>query len=309
MAIATALVEERPRLVRIAYRMLGSLADAEDVVGNVSVDALAADAEPENAAGFLTTLTVRRSLDLLRLRYRDRRVYTGTWLPEPVVTEISERPAAAGEREAELSIGFLQLAESLSPPQRAVVILRSLDYPHAEIAELLEISTVASRQYEHRARTRLGSAAAELDHGRTDVVDHADHQDSRQARRLLRGFLSAARDGDTDRLINLLHQDVIGYSDGGGRVRAARNPIAGRAKIARFAIGIAARNPDPSGRFVLINDRPGMIIWLRGNPHLLTLDVRNGCIHRLYDVSNPDKHQMITESADRLHRRQDAVRG
>ncbi|QGN31741.1 sigma-70 family RNA polymerase sigma factor [Microlunatus sp. Gsoil 973] len=202
LTAATDFENERPRLLRIAYRMLGSLTDAEDVVGDVAVEWLQTD-QPDNPAGWLTTVTVRRSLDQLRRRRRERRAYVGPWLPEPRVTAITDLPADAGEREAELSLGFLRLAESLTPIQRAVIILRSLDYGHAEIADLLEISQEASRQHDHRARAKLGANAAELDRpddDRATLVDpdvgpparpadeQTDEQTDAVARRLLARF-------------------------------------------------------------------------------------------------------------------------
>lgn len=283
---------ERPRLIRIAYRMLGSLADAEDVVGDVAVESLRA-VESENPAGWLTTVTVRRSLDLLRRRQRERQTYLGPWLPEPRVTAVTDLPADAGDREAELSIGFLHLAETLTPPQRAVIILRSLGYEHSEIADILQMSTAASRQHEHRARIRLDAAAAEIDH---PAGDHT-RMHRREARQLLGRFLAAARRGDLDRLLRTLHDDVVGYSDGGGRVRAARNPITGPLKLARFVLGVTRRNPDTVVETVLINGRPGICVVLAGNRHLITLEARDGRIHRFYDISNPDKLTTSVASA------------
>jgi RNA polymerase sigma-70 factor (ECF subfamily) len=282
MSEATDFDDQRPRLLRIAYRMLGSVSDAEDVVGDVAVEWLQSG-EPDNPPGWLTTVTVRRSLDLLRRRKRERRTYVGPWLPEPRVTAITDLPAAAGEREAELSIGFLRLAERLTPVQRAVIILRSLDYSHAEIADLLEISEAASRQHDHRARARLGATATEID----AADDRRD--EAAAAHRLLVRFLAAARRGDLDRLLALLHDDVVAYSDGGGLAKAARRPVAGPLKVARLIIGITRRNPEIRAEAVLINGRIGVSMVLAGRQNLLTLEVRDGRIHRFYDIANPEK--------------------
>jgi RNA polymerase sigma-70 factor (ECF subfamily) len=299
---ATDFDDQRPRLLRIAYRMLGSVTDAEDVVGDVAVQWLQSrDADKaeraDNPAGWLTTVTVRRSLDLLRRRKRERRTYVGTWLPEPRVTAITDLPGADGEQDAELSIGFLRLAEALTPVQRAVIILRSLGYSHAEIAGLLEISEDASRQHDHRARTRLAASAVEADaaddHDR--AVDHAAPRpgdrngEAAVARRLLSRFLAAARRGDLDRLLAVLHDDVVAYSDGGGQVKAARRPVEGPLKVARLILGITRRNPDVRPQPVLINGRIGLSMVLAGGQNLLTLDVRDGRIHRFYVIANPEK--------------------
>ncbi|SDT21564.1 sigma-70 family RNA polymerase sigma factor [Microlunatus soli] len=282
MTVVEVLSEERQRLTRIAYRMLGSWSDAEDVIGDVAVESIRGDHDPDNPAGWLTTITIRRSLDLLRRRKRERQHYIGPWLPEPRIGDDSTGPERVADQRADLSIGFLRLAESLTPTQRAVIILRSLDYSHDEISALLEISAAASRQHEHRGRRRLGRTS-------DPTAPDTDDDQQRLTRRLLDSFLVAAEHGDSAELIKLLHDDVVYYSDGGGRVKAARNPIIGPAKIARFLVGIGRRNRLTAAGMITVNDRPGIEITLAGNRHLITLDVEGDQIIAIYDLSNPDK--------------------
>lgn len=282
MTVVEVLSAERQRLTRIAYRMLGSWTDAEDVVGDVAVESVRGDHDPENPAGWLTTITVRRSLDLLRRRKRERQHYIGPWLPEPLVADDDATPDAAADQRAELSIGFLRLAESLTPTQRAVIILRSFGYSHDEISTLLEITSAASRQHEHRARRRLGTAPEQ-----PTAADDDDQQ--RSIRRLLDSFVAAANNGDTGDLIKLLHDDVVYYSDGGGKVKAARNPIVGATKIVRFLTGISQRGRLSDAHLIQVNSSTGMMIEMGGNRHVIAVDIEDGLITTIYDVSNPDK--------------------
>ncbi|MEB4615604.1 sigma-70 family RNA polymerase sigma factor [Leucobacter sp. M11] len=278
------LAAERERLVRVAYRMLGSLSDAEDVVQGVSVEFLRAP-EPENPEGWLTTVTVRRAIDALRVRQREQS-YRGPWLPEPLLADRAPGhaqrghgdPAALAERLDTLSTGFLVLAETLTPPQRAVVVLRSLEHSHAEIAEALGISVAASRQLDRRARARLAE--------REPVGEPGD---AAAERTLLTAFLSAARDGDVAGLTALLHAEVIAFNDGGGRTRAARRPLLGPDRVARFAAGVSGLHDSQAARPVWANGRPAAVVTLSGVAHLVTVEVRDGRIARITDLSDPGK--------------------
>lgn len=287
----TALAEHRERLLRLGYRMLGSWQDAEDVVQEVSVEYLRAPV-PANPGGWLTTVTVRRSIDALRARQRGPE-YVGPWLPEPLLdgpapgqlTQRIEDPAESAERLDTLSTGFLLLAEALTPPQRAVLVLRSLDTSHAEVAEALGISVPASRQLERRAKQAL-----------------AQHEpgglpgDARTEESLLAAFLRAARDGDVAALTGLLHDQVIAYNDGGGRTRAALRPLIGPERVARFAAGVSGLHERQTVRAVWANGRPARVVTLSGVPHLVTIEARDGRIFRITDLSNPDKLSQLPEA-------------
>ncbi|UCR89363.1 sigma-70 family RNA polymerase sigma factor [Mycetocola spongiae] len=276
---------ERERLIRLAYRMLGSRVEAEDVVQEVLWE-LHRAVGVENPGGWLTTVTVRRSIDALRRRERERD-YIGPWLPEPLLERRAPRgaapgPAEAAERDDTLGYAFLVLAESLTPPQRAVTVLRALGSPHEEIARILGISPAASRQHARRAGVVLEAGRAGRPAGPA-----ADAENER----LLRAFLRAAREGDLAALEAVLHADVVSYNDGGGRVRAALNPIYGRPRVARFSAGVAALHATRRRvRFLRVNGRPGAVLTLSGGVHILSVEVREGAIFRVYDVLNPAKH-------------------
>lgn len=277
---------ERHRLVLLAYRICGSWADAEDVVQQASLEWLRLVRPADNPAGWLTRTTVRRAIDVLRARQRAAS-YAGPWLPEPVVT--APGPHDAVEHDETLSIAFLTLAETLTSPQRAVVVLRALDFSHAEIAEILDISAAASRQHQLRATRRLELAGPSVGRGsaaRMSVKAGA----AAQAAHLLGAFVAAARAGDVDRLIELLHAEVRAYQDGGGKARAARRVLVGAANVARFTVGVAAlHRARRTVAFVDVNGAPGAVIMLSGIAHVLSAEIRGGRIYRLFDVCNPDK--------------------
>lgn len=277
---------ERRRLTLLAYRMCGSWADAEDVVQAVAVEWTQADPGVLNPAGWLTRVTVRRSIDALRARQRDA-AYIGPWVPEPLVTDPDSGPHEAFERSEALSTAFLMLAESLTPPQRAVVVLRALGYEHAEIAGILDVTPAAARQHHVRGLRRLNRANGE------DVERDPGMRTHGKTAELLAAFLSAAREGEIDLLAGLLHQDVEAYQDGGGKTRAARRVLVGIPNVARFVAGVASLHNDRSVRFVQVNGLPGAIVTLSGVEHVLSAQVREGRIFRLFDVCNPDKHATL----------------
>lgn len=280
----------RHRLVRLAYRMCGSWADAEDIVQSVAVEWLRAHGTVRSDEGWLTTVTVRRAVDALRRRQREN-TYVGPWLPEPVGAPAQD-PVAAAEGTLALTTAFLVMAEELTPPQRAVVVLRALGYEHPEVADILGVTSAASRQHHSRALRRLhalngrdaeGDPTLGLSHppGAADAGRTGD---------LLAAFLRAARAGDVARLSELLHLDVAAYQDGGGRTRAARRILRGRSKVARFVVGIAAlHGARRTARLVTVGGAPGLLVTLSGSVHVVSVQVRDGLILRLFDVCNPDK--------------------
>ncbi|BCJ70210.1 sigma factor [Polymorphospora rubra] len=278
---------QRGRLTALAYRMVGSWTDAEDVVQDVAVEWWAGAGDVANPGGWLTKTTVRRAIDALRRRQRESG-YVGPWLPEPVV--VDRQPAAADLVEARetLSTAFLLIAEALTPPQRAVVVLRSLGYRHDEIAGFLDITPAAARQHHTRATRTLDRQGPP-----TGTGTAGRDGDDAVTRSLLGAFLSAARDGDLEALVALLHDDVVAYNDGGGRTRAALNPLFGPAKVARFVVGVSGTYARRAVRLVTVNGTPGAIVTLGGTAHVISLQVRDGRIYRIFDVSNPDKHGTV----------------
>lgn len=292
---ARSVEAERHRLVMVAYRICGSFSDAEDVVQQAVLEWLGLERTVDNLPGWLTTTTVRRAIDVLRARQRSAE-YVGPWLPEPLVEAVGDTPFETVEHHESLSTAFLVLAETLTPPQRAVVVLRSLEYSFAEIAKILGISPDASRQHHLRGARRLRSADGRLT--KYTIPRRPERPapvgPSATTAALLEAFLSAARDGDLDQLTALLHADVRAYQDGGGVTKAARRVLVGPRNVARFAAGVAAlHRARRTIDFVQVNGAPGAVITLAGAVHVLSIEVLEGRIHRVFDVCNPDKHATV----------------
>jgi RNA polymerase sigma-70 factor (TIGR02957 family) len=222
-----AFVAARPRLFGIAYRMLGSAAEAEDVVQDAWLRWQNTDrGTVRDAAAFLATTTTRLALNLLQSAHARRETYVGPWLPEPVDT--SADPNLGAERGEALQMAVLLLLEKLTATERAAYVLReAFDYPHRQIAEMLQLSEANVRQLVTRARAHIAN-------GRRAAVSAADHQ------RLLHAFLTAAQTGEVAALEAMFAADVVSYSDGGGFVRAARRPVQGRARVASFVAAFAS---------------------------------------------------------------------
>jgi RNA polymerase sigma-70 factor (TIGR02957 family) len=223
----SAFAQVRPRLFGIAYRMLGSAAEAEDIVQDVWLRWQATDRSVvENRSAFLAKTATRLCINLAQSAPSRRESYVGTWLPEPVDT--SNDPALGAERGEALKLAVIVLLEKLSPTERAAYVLReAFDYSHREIAEILQMEEANIRQLVSRARKHIAE-------GRRARAS------SSEQRRLLEAFLSAAQKGDLAALEGLFTKDVVSYSDGGGLVRAARVPIAGRERVAKFIAAFAS---------------------------------------------------------------------
>ncbi|MDQ4215572.1 sigma-70 family RNA polymerase sigma factor [Microbacterium sp. ASV81] len=283
---ARAWEQERGRLIGIAYRMLGDFGHAEDVVSEVAIDALH---EERTAAGrvrswpaWLTTVCVRRSIDRVRALAAQREEYTGHWLPEPVATARLPEDALA-DREM-LSLALLHLAEQLPPDARAAVVLhRAYGMPATEIGEILEKKPAAVRQLISRAERRLRLADD------AEVPRAADPA-------ALEALVAAFEHGDVSAVLSLLADDAILWSDGGGRVRAALNPIFGAERVRRFLLGVLGKATafDPAHPFAIavldVNGGPAFALTHSGRTDLLTVELgRDGLIHGLRQVCNPDK--------------------
>jgi RNA polymerase sigma-70 factor (ECF subfamily) len=217
----------RPRLFGIAYRMLGSRAEAEDVVQDAWLRWQTCDRDVVlNPTAFLVTTTTRLAINATQSARVRRETYIGPWLPEPVDT--TSDPAMGAERASVLEIGILMLLESLTPVERAAYVLReAFDYPSSQIAEILQVSEVNARQLVSRARKHIAA-------GRREPVGEAEQ------RRLLEAFIAAAQAGELEDLEKLLAADAISYSDGGGVARASRVPVVGGARVAKFITAFPA---------------------------------------------------------------------
>lgn len=220
-------VAARPRLFGIAYRILGSAAEAEDVVQDVWLRWQTTDRSVvRNPPAFLATITTRLAINVLESARSRRESYVGPWLPEPVDT--STDAGLGAERSEALEFAILLLLEKLSPKERAAYVLReAFDYPYPEIAEILKLSEANTRQIVTRARRHIAN-------GRRAPVTRAEQQ------RLLGAFVAAAQSGDLAALEGLFAADVVSYSDGGGLVRAARSPLVGRERVAKFIAAVSS---------------------------------------------------------------------
>lgn len=268
----------RPQLFGIAYRVLGSAVEAEDIVQETWLRWQKTDrAEIREPAAFLATIAARLAINLAQSARMRRESYVGPWLPEPVDTRAD--PQLGAERAEALDMAVLLLLEKLSPVERAAYVLReAFDYPYKRIADILEASEANTRQLVTRARKHL---AAE----RRKPVSSDDH------RRLLGVFLDAARTGSLSVLEGVLAQDVVSYSDGGGIRGASRIPVVGRRHVSRYLAAFAPRFwPPTQVRWVEANGRPAVLVTAGGNPvALLCADVSERGIERVMWVMNPDK--------------------
>ncbi|TQS46057.1 RNA polymerase sigma-70 factor [Cryptosporangium phraense] len=248
---AEAFTALRPRLFGVAYRMLGSVSEAEDVVQDAWVRWQQYDRSTvENPEAFLVTVVTRLAINALQSARVKRESYVGPWLPEPVDT--SADPALGAERAEALELAVLLLLERLTPTERASYVLReAFDHPYRRIAEVLEISEVSARQLVSRARKHVES-------GRRTTVAPDEHH------RLLDAFLAAARAGNIGGLEALFADDVVRYSDGGGAARAARFPVRGRERVAQFQNALQRFFAEGNVRPAQVNGQDALVLTQDG---------------------------------------------
>jgi RNA polymerase sigma-70 factor, ECF subfamily len=271
----------RPLLFSISYRMLGSVMEAEDVVQEAFLRWQGVTEEIRYPSAYLSTVATRLCIDRLRSARVRRERYVGTWLPEPLLGEQAQEVAPAVDLDDSLSMAFLVLLESLTPVERAVFLLREVfGYEYAEIGSLVGKSEANCRQISRRARQSVEARRPRFE------------SSPEQEERLMDGFLEATLSGDMEALLGMLAEDVTLYSDGGGKTRAARNPIYGADKVTRFLAGI--RQKAPPGftlRRMQVNGKPGFAGYLAdGSPWaVLTLEVAEGNVRAIRLVVNPEK--------------------
>jgi RNA polymerase sigma-70 factor (ECF subfamily) len=276
--------ELRPLMFSIAYRMLGSASEAEDIVQEAFLR-LHREAGKgtaiESPKAYLSAITTRLSIDHLRSARVRREHYVGTWLPEPIVTDDAPQHAETADS---LSMAFLVLLESLSPVERAVFLLREVfDYGYDEIATVVGKSEDNCRQIAVRARRQIEAKKPRFEASR------------KRREELARRFFDAVSKGDTEGLVGLLAADIVAYGDGGGKAPAFPRPVYGRDRVARLLVGgtrIGGERLGVSGmRFVAINGQPGVLFFNReGRPVLaITLDIADEQVQTVRAVSNPEK--------------------
>lgn len=281
----------RPLLFSIAYRMLGSVADAEDLVQDTYLRwRQAPEIEVREPRAYLATIVTRLAINQLRSARSQRESYVGPWLPEPLVTENASDPSEPVELAESLSMAFMVMLERLSPIERAVLLLRDVfDFDYAEIAQIVDRSEANCRQLLTRAKKHMGAREARFE------VDRA------QADRLMQQFTEAASAGDMEGLLAVLAEDITLWADGGGKAKgAALRPIHGADAVARFSAGVI-RHFVPAERVLRptrVNGEPGFIVYASGKPlAAMILHIRDGRIQTIYAIANPDKLRKVGEPA------------
>jgi RNA polymerase sigma-70 factor (ECF subfamily) len=286
---ATSFEPYRRRLLGLAYRMLGSMADAEDAVQETYLRWHEADRDNvSDPRAFLMTTTTRICLDMLTSARARREEYVGPWLPEPVVETAALAPDSRTELAEDLSVALLLTLDRLSPLERAAFLLHDVfDFPFSEVAAALERSEAACRQLAARARAHV---RAERPRGATAPA-RSGEIDAKHAQ-LMSAFVAATRSGDLSALTQLLASDVRVVTDGGGKVAAALHVLDGADRAAQFLVGVTRKGwrDDFTLRFATINGLPGVIVdGPEGPVQTATFEIEGDVIRALYVVRNPDK--------------------
>ncbi len=279
----------RVLLFSIAYRLLGSATDAEDIVQEAFLRWLqASDQEVQSPKAYLSTVVVRLCIDQLRSARVQRERYIGPWLPEPILTgqrhELTETAVLAES----LSFAFLVMLERLGPLERAIFLLREVfDYNYAEIAAIVGKSEANCRQVLHRAHQHLEQHRPRFDVSRE------------QQERITNQFLRASTNGDMQGLLNLLTDDIVFTGDGGGKAQAGLKPVHGPDKVARGTLGgMRFVSPDVQVHIAEINGQPAIVGYLDGRPYgVIILDIEGERIRNVYTVVNPDKLSWLSEQS------------
>jgi RNA polymerase sigma-70 factor, ECF subfamily len=275
----------RPLLFSIAYRMVGSVSEAEDIVQEAFLRfhrATRDGAEVQSPKAYLSAVTTRLAIDHLRSARVRREHYVGAWLPEPLVTDPEADVAKQAETADSLSMAFLVLLERLSPVQRAVFLLHEVfGYGYAEIADLVGKSEDNCRQIAARARRHVEARRPRFETSR------------RQREELARRFFAAVEQGDTEGLVGLLAADAVMYGDGGGKAPALATPLHGAQRVARLLLGLArrARAIGVHLQPAEVNGQPGATAYDRDGRlvTVLALDIADGQVQTVHSIVNPDK--------------------
>jgi RNA polymerase sigma-70 factor (ECF subfamily) len=269
---------ERPLLFSIAYRMLGSASDAEDVLQDAWLRYFGAEGSAiRSPKAFATTIVTRLCLDRLKSAQATREAYVGPWLPEPVLTSECESPATMLQRAESLTLAFLVLLEKLSPEERAVFLLKDIfEYGHSEVAGMLGITEENSRQLLHRAKARLADQRPRL----------SGTPESRRA--VAERFAKAFSTGNGSELSALLAADVGAWSDGGGKVVAARHPLLGHDRVLHVLLGL--HRSASALRIEDVNSEPALVIRVGDRlESIFVFSIDGDTVSGIRIVRNPDK--------------------
>ncbi|MET9274728.1 RNA polymerase sigma factor SigJ [Kribbella sp. NPDC003557] len=280
--------QQRPRLFGIAYRMLGEATEAEDVVQDAYLRWRSAHGPVQTPAAWLTTVVTNLCINRLTSARARRERYVGPWLPEPIAT--GNDPQELVERRATVSLGFLVLLEKLTPPERAVFVLReAFGYTHRDSAEVLGLDEGHARQLYHRALARVGDERRRFEARPADATALVDR------------FIAATVDGDVTGLEAILTEDAAIWADGGGKAIAAREPIFGRSNAAHYLAGLAAGPRARTARLsvVEVNDAPAILVHESGElTGVLIPQLRDGGIATIRAILNPDKLTFLRAQLD-----------
>jgi RNA polymerase sigma-70 factor, ECF subfamily len=274
----------RPLLFSLAYRMLGSVQDAEDIVQEAYVTISETSTEHvHNPKAYLCKIVTNRCIDLIKSARKQRETYVGPWLPEPLImdsADVNDDPAQKYVMKESISTAYLLLLEQLSETERAVFLLREvLQFDYEAIADVVGKSSSNCRQIFHRAKKAIGNHSQKT------------YMEPTKATELTEQFVSAIVSGNVSKLLSLLAVDATLLSDGGGKVKAALFPIMGAERISRFYMGIISKTTeDFSFKITLVNEEPGVILYLDNKVYgVLSLEVQNDLIQNLYWLANPEK--------------------
>ena len=273
---------ERERLFAIAYRMLGTASDAADVVQEAWLRWQRADPKDvDSPRAFLSTIVTRLAIDHLKSARVQREQYVGPWLPEPLIEDTARSPADQLLLAESLSMAFLLVLDQLGPVERAVYILREIfDYDYDDVGRIVGKTSEHCRQLLHRAKARVVAARQ-----RVTPTPQADQE------RLMQQFLATLATGDVQRLASMLADDVVAWSDGGGKRSAARKPIRGPMRVARFFASVWKKaTGQVSLHLVRVNGTPGLVIYLGSRPYtVVAFDIAGDRITAVRTVVNPEK--------------------
>lgn len=278
--------QQRPRLLSIAYGMLGSVMEAEDIVQDTYIRWSTIDhGQIESPEAFLTTITSRLAIDYLRSARKRREEYVGPWLPEPIVGDFDRDPADLVAEAESLSMSALVALERLNPVERVVLLLRdTFDLDYAQIADIVDKSPANCRQIARRARERAGDPTRPATSSSEAEVE------------IIQRYFEAIAAGDVDGLAEIFAEDVILWADGGGKARAARHPLHGDVRVAKYLIGVAPQMPaETEVRVVRVNGAPGIVGELNGQTiGVILFEIEEGVVVSVRSVLNPDKLQHLS---------------
>ncbi|KRE73903.1 RNA polymerase sigma factor SigJ [Paenibacillus sp. Soil750] len=268
-------------LKSVAYHMLGSVSDAEDVVQELFLDVHDKLDRIEHVKTYLTRATTNRCLNILQSARKKREVYPGTWLPEPS-SEVWQQPNQLVEQRESLSYAFMIVLEQLEPLERAIIVMReAYDYPYAEIAQLLDKSEANCRKIYSRAKKKLDPELLKT------PVSQGQHAS------LVEQFVTAFQRGDSRTLVRLLTDTSILVSDGGGKVSTAINPIYGRERVVSFLVGVSAkRYTHLTYKMTILNGQPAVVFYEKEKPVsllMLQMESQGSYFQHVYFIINPDK--------------------